>query len=102
MAPARPPRTVIQSPRFARAVKRLHPKEKLALDDEVKATVKEPLRGEPKVGALKGVRVVKYKVAKAQSLMAYTFDDKRNVIELVDLGSHENFYRDLQEYLDSR
>ena len=58
--------------------------------------------GEPKVGALKGVRVVKVKVGSQQLLLAYQFDPKRNVIEVLDAGPPENFYRDLQKYLDAR
>jgi hypothetical protein len=32
----------------------------------------------------------------------YQFDTKRNVIEALDEGPHENFYRELQKYLDAR
>lgn len=61
-----------------------------------------PLSGQPKTGALKGVRVVKFKVGPGQLLLAYQFDSKRNVIEVLDVGPHENFYRDLQRYLNTR
>ncbi|MBI4634797.1 MAG: type II toxin-antitoxin system RelE/ParE family toxin [Candidatus Rokubacteria bacterium] len=93
---------VEQSARFARSKRRLHPKGQLALDDQVKKLMESPLGGEPKTGALAGVRVVKFKVDRQQLLLAYQFNERRNVIELLDVGPHENFYRDLQEYLDSR
>jgi len=32
----------------------------------------------------------------------HQFDTKRNVIEVLDVGPHENFYRELQKYLDAR
>ena len=62
----------------------------------------DPLSGEPKVGALKGVRVVKFKAGPQQLLLAYQFDPKRNLLEALDVGPHENFYRDLEKYLDAR
>lgn len=88
-------------PRFLRAKKRMAPKMQLALDDEVKAIATDPLSGELKAGALKGVRVRKFKVGTQLLLLAYTFDDKENRIELWVVGPHENFYRDLTEYRES-
>jgi hypothetical protein len=72
------------------------------VDARVRALIENPLQGEPKAGALKGVRVVKFKAGVQQHLLAYQFFAKPNVIELLDVGIHENFYRDLQTYQDSR
>ena len=72
------------------------------MDEAVKGILTDPLSGEPKVGALKGVRVVKLKVGALQLLLAYQFDTQRNVVQVLDVGPHENFYRDLQQYLESR
>jgi hypothetical protein len=74
----------------------------LAVDEAVKGALAEPLSGEPKVGALKGVRVVKFTVGPQQLLLAYQLDTRRNVVEVLDVGPHENFYRELQKYLDAR
>jgi mRNA-degrading endonuclease RelE of RelBE toxin-antitoxin system len=95
-------RRVLQSTRFAKAKKRLHPTQQLALDDHVKAAIENPFIGEPKTGALSAVRVHKFKVDRQQYLLAYQFNDRRNAIEPLDLGSHENFYRDLENYLKDR
>jgi hypothetical protein len=95
-------RSVLQAPRFGRAKKRLPPAAQLAGDEAVKGVLTDPLSGEPKVGALKGVRVVKFKVIAQQLLLAYQFDVKRNLIEVLDVGPHESFYRELQKYLDAR
>ncbi len=62
----------------------------------------DPFGGESRVGALKGVRVVKFKVGPQQLLLAYHFDPKRNTVEVLDVGPHENFSRELQKYLDAR
>ena len=98
----KPDRIVEQSTRFAKAKRKLHAKAQLALDADVKKLIEDPLLGEPKTGALAGVRVVKFKVDRQQWLLAYEFNAHRNAIELLDLGSHENFYRDLQSYLAGR
>jgi len=93
---------VLQAPRFGRAKKRLPSAAQLAVDDAVKGILADPLSGEPKVGALRGVRVVKFKVGAQQLLLAYQFESKRSMIEVLDVGPHENFYRELQKYLDAR
>ena len=95
-------RTVVQAPRFGRSKKRLPNAAQLQIDEAVKGLLADPLSGEPKTGALKGVRVIKFKVGPQQLLLAYQFDAKRNVIEVLDVGPHENFYRELQKYLDAR
>ncbi|MBI5628539.1 MAG: type II toxin-antitoxin system RelE/ParE family toxin [Candidatus Rokubacteria bacterium] len=35
-------------------------------------------------------------------MLAYQFDTRRNVVEVLDVGPHENFYRELRKYLDAR
>lgn len=99
---SKPERTVLEMPRFIRNKKRLVPKAQLAVDEAVKAILADPLSGEPKSGALKAIRVVKFKVGPQQLLLAYKLDEKRNIIEAWAIGPHENFYRDLQEYMDAR
>ena len=95
-------RTVVQAPRFGRSKKRLPAAAQLQIDEAVKGLLADPLSGEPKIGALKGVRVIKFKVGPQQLLLAYQFDAKRKSIEVLDVGPHENFYRELQKYLAAR
>ena len=95
-------RRLDQAPRFTKSKRRLPLKAQLAIDEAVRRIVDDPLSGEPKAGALKGVRVVKFKVGPLQLLLAYQFDERQNLIQVLDVGPHENFYRDLQTYLDSR
>ena len=100
--PRRPERGLEQAPRFGKAKRRLPAATQLAVDEAVKGILTDPLSGEPKVGQLKGVRVVKLKIGALQLLLAYQFDARRNVVQVLDVGPHENFYRDLQQYLESR
>jgi ParE-like toxin of type II bacterial toxin-antitoxin system len=102
MPEATPARLVLQAPRFARAKRAFPDKAQLEIDEVVKAILADPLRGEPKVGALKGVRVEKFKVGFQQLLLAYTFVSKTQTLEMLDVGPHENFYRGLTQYLDAR
>jgi len=98
----KPGRTVQQVPRFHKAKRRLPGSVQDTVDEQVRGLIDNPLLGEPKVGILKGVRVVKFKVGPHQYLLAYQFFPKPNVIEVLDVGVHENFYKELENYLKSK
>lgn len=97
-----PERTVWAVPRFLKSKRRLSDVVQEEIDAQVHGLIESPLLGEPKTGALRGVRVIKFKVGVQQYLLAYRFFPKPNAIEILDVGVHENFYRDLTNYLDSR
>jgi mRNA-degrading endonuclease RelE of RelBE toxin-antitoxin system len=97
-----PQRTVSAAPRFIKAKKKLSTNAQLETDEQVKEILKDPLKGEPKTGALRGVRVVKFKADDRQYLLAYTSRAKVNTIEVLDIGVHENFYKGWQDYLAAR
>jgi len=98
----KPPRAIRAVPRFLKSKRRLPEPVQVETDAQVKAILDDPFIGEPKVGALRGVRVVKFKVGPQQYLLAYRFFSRPNVVEVIDVGPHENFYRGLQRYLDAR
>lgn len=56
--------------------------------------------GEEKKGDLKGVFVHKFKIKNIQYLLAYRMVG--NDLELIMIGPHENYYRDLKQYLKNR
>ena len=85
---------ILVTPRFARDIKGLHPAEKKALDEQVRAIVEQPESGDMKKGDLAGVRVLKYKHSTQQFLLAYEASDETLI--LLGHGSHENFYRNLK------
>jgi len=95
-------RQVRAVPRFLKSKRRLTPAVQTEIDNQVKALMDDPLKGEPKQGALKGVRVVKFPAENRQYLLAYYFHSKPNVIEALDVGVHENFYKGLENYLKDR
>ena len=85
-----------QTPTFKRAVKRLHKGQKQALDDAVRAIAADPTCGDAKSGDLAGVRVHKFKLNEYIVLLAYEYLQSEDIVKLLALGSHENFYRDLK------
>lgn len=56
----------------------------------------DPDLGERKKGDLSFLRVYKFKMSKQLTLLGYGFDDGALILELLALGAHENFYRDLK------
>jgi len=56
----------------------------------------EPLLGDAKKGDLAFLRVYKFKMNNQLTLLGYSFDDGDLVLELMQLGAHENFYRDIK------
>ena len=91
---------IYQSRSFAQKVKKLSKPEKAALDQEIRKIAADPNLGEEKKGDLRGVLVHKFKLQKTLYLLAYRrlWED----LELVMLGPHENYYRDLKKYLQDQ
>jgi len=89
---------VIQTRLFARKVKKLSTQEKAVLDNEIRRIIADPSTGQEKRGTLKGVFIHKFKLHAIQFLLAYRFCDLQ-ILELIMLGPHENYYRDLDNYL---
>ncbi len=87
---------VLQTPTFKKAVKKLHKNQKKELDKVVKSLMEDPLLGEHKKGDLLFLRVYKFKMVKQLTLLGYSYEDNSIVLDLIALGSHENFYRDIK------
>ena len=91
---------IFQSRSFEKKVKKLNKKEKTILDNEIKKIAKDPSTGIEKKGDLKNIFVHKFRIQKKLYLLSYRIvsDD----LELIKIGSHENYYRDLKSYLKKR
>ncbi len=89
-----------QSRSFERKVKRFKKQEKKILDKEVKKLLNNPTIGQEKRGELRGVFVHKFKIHTLQYLLSYRFIG--NDLELIMIGPHENYYRDLKTYMKGR
>ena len=86
---------ILVTPTFVRAVKKLHPGQKAALDNAVREITNHPASGEIKIGDLAGVHVYKFRMDHQLCLLAYRVLDE-DAIKLLMVGPHENFYRDLK------
>jgi mRNA interferase RelE/StbE len=91
---------IIQSRSFGNKVKRFSKKQKNILDKQIRKIIDNPSIGHEKKGDLRGVFVHKFKIATIQYLLSYRF--VTDTLELIMIGPHENYYRDLSSYLKSR
>jgi mRNA-degrading endonuclease RelE of RelBE toxin-antitoxin system len=91
---------IYQSRTFENKIKKFSLQEKAILDEEIKKIAGNPLIGEEKKGDLKGVYVYKFKIRAIQYLLSYRMI--KAGLELIMIGPHENYYRDLKGYLKQR
>ena len=89
---------------FAQYVKKAHKPLQLAIEDEVALICTSPEIGEVKVGDLAGIRVHKFRFSRQEYLVAYRPSEKDMpmeflIIDFYQVGSHENFYAELKDYL---
>lgn len=92
---------IYQSQSFAKKAKKLNTNQKLALDNEIKQIIQNPAIGTEKKGDLRGIFVHKFTLQNQLYLLAYRFVSEES-LELILLGPHENYYRDLKGYLKSQ
>ena len=91
---------ILQSRSFERKVKKFTKREKNTLNELIRRIMDNPFIGSEKKGDLRGVYVHKFKLQTVQYLMAYRFVG--GDLELVMIGPHENYYRELKSYLKTR
>ncbi len=85
---------IYQSRIFENKVKKFSKQEKEKLDEEIKRIIEDPLAGEEKKGDLREVYIHKFKIKTIQYLLSYRMIN--DGLELIMIGSHENYYRDLK------
>ena len=90
---------VLQSKSFARKVKKFNKQGKRRLDIQIRKIIDNPTIGSEKRGDLRGVFVHTFKISSLQYLLEYRFVDEN--FELIMIGPHENYYRDLKKHLKS-
>ena len=92
---------IIQSRTFEKRVRHFRKQEKTILDRQVRRITKDPSVGQEKRGDLRGIFVHKFKIHATQYLLSYRMANA-DTLELIMLGPHENYYRDLTTYLKTR
>ena len=92
---------ILQSRSFAKNIRKFRKQEKDILDQQVHVILDNPEIGKEKRGELRGVYVYKFKIHTTQYLLSYRFKDAET-LELIMIGPHENYYRDLEKYIRDR
>lgn len=91
---------IYQSRSFEKKVKKFNRQEKNDLDNEIKNIAQDPSIRIEKKGDLRGIYVHKFKIQTTQYLLSYRL--VADGLELIMIGVHENYYRDLKPYLKNR
>jgi mRNA interferase RelE/StbE len=91
---------IYQSRSFEKRIRRMHKQEKEVLDREIRNISKDTSIGEEKRGDLRGIFVHKFRIKTAEYLLAYRMVG--GDLELIMMGPHENYYRDLTKYSKNR
>jgi hypothetical protein len=91
---------IYQSCSFELKVKKFNKIEKDNLDSEIKKIVENPSIGIEKKGDLRGIFVYKFKIKTMLYLLSYRL--VTDGLELIMVGAHENYYRDLKSYLKNK
>ena len=91
---------IYQSRTFENKVKKLSKQDKAILDDEIRKIAENPLIGEEKKGDLRGIYVHKFKIKSLLYLLSYR--KIKADMELIMIGPHENYYKELKSYIKRR
>lgn len=89
--------TIKQTNLFKKRVKKLSSPQKAELDKAVNAIIKTPYIGNLKKGDLLFLRIYKFKINKQLTLLGYHYETSQRELILLQLSSHENFYRDIKK-----
>ncbi len=90
---------IFQSRSFERKIKKFSKSQKSQLDKQVRRILEDPAIGTEKRGDLRGIYVHKFKLKTIQYFLAYRLVDEN--LELIMIGPHQNYYRDLKKYIKS-
>ena len=91
---------IYQSRLFEKKIKKFNKQEKEILDKEIEQIAKNLSIGDMKKGDLQDIYVYKFKIKTVQYLLAYRI--KNDNLELIMIGPHENYYKDLKTYIKTR
>ena len=85
-----------QTNRFKKTYKKLHSNQLIEINKAIDEVINNPEIGEQKKGNLSWLRVYKFNVLRQLTLLGYSLEKNgEDILTFVEIGSHENFYRDL-------
>jgi len=89
-------------PRYNKRRRKLSPEVRRSLNEMQAKILQDPRVGDKKRGPLRHVWVEKFRTQNDQYLVAYEIEEKAQIVTFLDIGQHENFYRDLERYRKTR
>lgn len=87
---------VYLSSRFEKALDKLSEDDLVLVEDQIDFITEHPSCGVLKKGDLSYLRVHKFKLRGNEILLGYSWLEECVELYLLDLGPHENFYRDMR------
>ncbi|MEM9220052.1 MAG: type II toxin-antitoxin system RelE/ParE family toxin [Cyanobacteria bacterium P01_F01_bin.150] len=87
---------IYQSRRFEKALDKLSEDDLVLVEDQIDCIVENSSCGVQKKGDLSYLRVHKFKLHGNEILLGYGWLEERLELYLLDLGPHENVYRDMR------
>lgn len=96
MSEEQPKIKVFEARRFTKALNKLPKKQLRLVEDEIENIITNPLLGDQKKGDLAYLRVHKFQLNNQLVLLGYSWIDAQLELYLLQLGSHENFYKEIK------
>ncbi|UTV30854.1 type II toxin-antitoxin system RelE/ParE family toxin [Photobacterium atrarenae] len=87
---------VFETPRFAKALKKLSEQQLKVVEDEIDKIIADPELGVQKKGDLSHLWVHKFKLESQQILLGYSWVENQLKLYLLNIGSHENYYQEMK------
>ena len=87
---------IVPSPKFKKTYKKLAPAAQKIVEQAIDTVLGQPRVGALKKGDLAGLYVYKFRMNNQLTLLGYRLKENDTIPELIDVGPHENFYRDLK------
>ncbi len=88
---------VFETPTFRKVFKKLSEPEKLQVEGEIDKIIDNPDIGEQKKGDLSYLWVHKFKMNCQLVLLGYSWIEEKLQLYLMNISSHENFYKDAKK-----
>jgi mRNA-degrading endonuclease RelE of RelBE toxin-antitoxin system len=85
---------VYEAPRFTKALEKLPHAAQEIVENAIDEIIADPTIGEHKRGDLSYMWVHKLNVGQTLYLLGYNWNEVRIELHLLQLGAHENYYRD--------
>jgi len=85
---------VFETPTFRKIFKKLSESQKVLVENEIDKIIDNPDIGEQKKNNLSYLWVHKFKINNQLTLLGYSWNKSKLELFLLNISSHENFYKD--------